>query len=36
MRKIVKKTNMVDNRTLKINYLCPTGLAVLQFEQRKP
>ena len=26
MRKIVKKTNMVDNRTLKINYLCPTGM----------
>ncbi len=26
MRKIVKKTNMVDNKTLKINYLCPTGM----------
>lgn len=26
MKKIVKKTNTVDNNSLRINYLCPTGM----------
>ena len=25
MKKIVKLTNIVDNNSLRINYLCPTG-----------
>ena len=26
MKKIVKMTNIVDNNSLRINYLCPTGM----------
>ena len=26
MKKIAKKTNMVNNKSLRINYLCPTGM----------
>ena len=26
MKKIVKLTNIVDNNSLRINYLCPTGM----------
>ena len=37
MKKIAKKTNMVNNNSLRINYLCPTGMIPVfyNFKQEK-